>query len=107
MLSAACDQYKGMIDVPKAIARHTVARKSSGVIASLLRPTDGMFHRDRGEEDDMIDPVQVYINLGDDPPEALDKVLAAKVRKALENGMSPNGAEKLEQLFKEHRSVFE
>lgn len=112
MLSAACDQHDGVINVPEALNADAKARQATGtpaMIAALMGnhdPRAGIYHSRGGDEQDNLDNSGVYIDLGDDPPEALDAALDKAVERAQENGISDAGAAELRAMLNEYRAVF-
>ena len=66
-----------------------------------------LFHSDGGMESDNLDDAQVYIDLGEDPVEELRQELWTRVEEAKEGGLSPTGANRLEDLLEEHLSIFD
>lgn len=119
LLAAACDRFKGIINVPDLLQTRDEAgpqheegnRTRQGSIHSLLQDAahefGSTFHSQAGAEQDNLDDSNVYVDIGDDPEEDLDAALAERVGQASRNGMSDKGTKKLAVLLHKHKQVFE
>lgn len=116
LLAAACDRYKGIINVPELLsAKRSTDGSDEGqtspeAIYSLLQQDfelGSTFHSDAGTEDDKLADSNVYIDIGEDSEEDLDAALADRVVDASRNGLSKAGTEKLSAIIQRNRSVFD
>lgn len=99
MLAAACDRNDGVFN-----AQDVQYENEVGSIESLL--SDGIFHSAGGIEDDNISD-DVYIDIGEDAEGEVEAALESRVQKAIENGLSQNGAQRLRKLLNQHRPIFD
>lgn len=73
----------------------------------MLRSADGVFHSNRGEEQDEVDADTIYINIGEVTLEILECALQIGVDLVVEDALSSEGATTLRRLWKDYRSVFD
>jgi len=110
LLAVACDRFKGDVDIDAILPPNKMPDPTAGTIHSLLQHRDfefgSTFHSQGATEEDKLEDSDIYIDLGDDPEEALDKALADRIQQARANGMSEDGCRKLSLLLEENRSVF-
>lgn len=83
LLAAACDRNDGIIDVPEILAKYDNKQEHDtvGSIHDLLvfTPDGSTFHSLGGDEHDGLEDSELYVDLRDDPEEALDSTLAEAV----------------------------
>ena len=117
LLSAACDRFEGLVDVPQALRNDNAedgpcANTGSNIaIHSILQDREfqegSTYHRHGGYEYDALDDSDVYVDLGDETPEELETALNKMLLEAKTQGISETGQRRLEKLLQEYKSVFE
>lgn len=75
------------------------------MIAEIM--SEGALHSSATEGSDGFEESNVYIDLGDDDPENIDKALRNLVLEAIGNSFSEKGAGELEALLAEFKAVFD
>ena len=117
LLAAACDDNHGAVDVAALLAQKRnegpngcTDKKSKGTVCSILEdPLAGsgaMYHSQGANETDGLENTEVYINLGEDAPGAVENELRKKVEEAKQNGLSQNEGDQLLTLLMKYKEIF-
>ena len=109
LLEAACDKFGGTVDVPelleKRLSENGTQNRTTGTTQSptgFAREQWGStFHQDGGMEEDALEDIDVFVDLGEDPIQELDVLLQERVAEAITAGMSQSGSEKFKNLLGE------
>lgn len=104
MLLAARDRLGDNIDVIERLVEDGNEEEADSTIAALYG--DALFHQGGIIDNDGLYKEDVYVDLGDDPPEMVKKELQNRISEARANGHSDEGTKTLTNIIDKHKPIF-
>lgn len=104
MLIAARDKCNDDIDVIRLLEEEGNEEVTEGKIVTFYG--ESLFHRSGQIENDGLTKHVTYVDSGDNPPHKMDEELNLRVKETMQNGMSEEETNRLQQLLRKYRSTF-
>jgi len=110
LLAAAADKYKGVVDIPDVLAKDGKGNTSCATIDenigihSILSDSSfehGSTFHSSGDES-FTEDSDIYIDIGEDSEEDLRCAVEKMIEDAVENGLSPEGTNRLREMIKKY-----